>query len=153
MGLTANPAGFIALGKDYHTAVSGTWCWLTPEPFCVRYVLTHGWRFIFIFIEIGLYMYLYVYLQRRVKALNTGVPRITTHSRMDLRSGFDDLERSSEIHALPIKNQPLKPFFETQYHPSSVITLHAHDRQKHLSKILLLNAYPIVHRSVDTWAL
>ncbi|KAK0439992.1 uncharacterized protein EV420DRAFT_1733251 [Desarmillaria tabescens] len=35
---------FIALGKGYYTAVTGNWCWLTPEPVYVRYVLTHGWR-------------------------------------------------------------------------------------------------------------
>ncbi|KAK0197632.1 G protein-coupled glucose receptor regulating Gpa2-domain-containing protein [Armillaria mellea] len=44
---------FIALGKGYYTAVSGNWCWLTAEPVYLRYVLTHGWRFLFIFIEIG----------------------------------------------------------------------------------------------------
>ncbi|PBK85567.1 hypothetical protein ARMGADRAFT_1087438 [Armillaria gallica] len=139
---------FIALGKDYYTAVSGNWCWLTPEPVYVRYVLTHGWRIMFIFIEIGLYMYLYVHLRRRVKDLNIGLPWITTCSGMNLRNGFDDLERSSEIHAPPINitcSQSLKPSFETQYHPSSVITFHPHYRQKHLSKILLLNAYPIAY--------
>ncbi len=96
----------------------------------------------------GLYMYLYVYLRRRVKALNIGLPRITTRSRMNLCNEFHDLERSSETDGLPIKiicNQPLKPSFETQYHPSSVITPHPQDRQKHLSKILLLNAYPIAY--------
>ncbi|KAK0197603.1 glucose receptor Git3 [Armillaria mellea] len=53
---------FIALGKGYYTTMSGNWCWLTPEPAYVHYVLTHGWHFLFIFIEMGLYMYLYIYL-------------------------------------------------------------------------------------------
>ncbi len=93
-------------------------------------------------------MYLYIHLRRRVKDLNIGLPRITTCSEMNLRNGIDDLERSSETHAPPIKitcSQSLKLSFETQYHPSSVITFHPHYRQKHLSKILLLNAYPIAY--------
>ncbi len=91
-------------------------------------------------------MYLYVYL--RVKALNIGLPWTTTRSRMHLRNEFHHLEWSLETDGLPTKiicNQPLKPSFETQYHPSSVITPHPHDRQKYLSKILLLNAYPIAY--------
>ncbi len=93
-------------------------------------------------------MYLYIYLRRRVKALNIGLPWTTTRSRMNLRNEFHHLERSLETDGLPTKiicNQPLKPSFETQYHPSSVITPHPHSWQKYLSKILLLNAYRVAY--------
>ncbi|KAK0197615.1 hypothetical protein F5146DRAFT_1156246 [Armillaria mellea] len=101
------------LRKTTILAMSGNWCWLTPEPVYVRYVLTHGWHFMFIFTEIG----------------------------MSLHNGFPDSQRALETPY----TQHLKPAFQTQHHPSSAITLHYHDSQKQLSKILLLNAYPIAY--------
>ncbi|SJK96871.1 uncharacterized protein ARMOST_00117 [Armillaria ostoyae] len=148
---------FIALGKGYYTAVSGNWCWLTPEPVYVRYVLTHGWRFLFIFIEIGLYTYLYIYLRRQMKVRNLVSTRSTPHSRMNLRNGFHDLEQTSgsiQMDEFPIKmacDQPPTPYVETKNDPSSprsvVVSLppHPHDLQKQISRMLLLNAYPIAY--------
>ncbi|KAK0439996.1 G protein-coupled glucose receptor regulating Gpa2-domain-containing protein [Desarmillaria tabescens] len=117
---------FIALGKGHYTAVSGNWCWLTPEPVYVRYVLTHGWRFLFIFIEIGLYTYLSIYLRRRIKLVSLVSTQNTPHSRMNLRNRFRDLEQSSgsiQMHQLPIKipcdQSESMPCVESKNDPSS----------------------------------
>ncbi|KAH8824564.1 G protein-coupled glucose receptor regulating Gpa2-domain-containing protein [Flagelloscypha sp. PMI_526] len=61
----------IALGKNWYGPVSGNWCWLISEPFYIRYVLTHGWRFVFFIAEISLYTYLFIYTRRmnRVRSL------------------------------------------------------------------------------------
>ncbi|KAK0430652.1 hypothetical protein EV421DRAFT_1912640 [Armillaria borealis] len=150
---------FIALGKGYYTAVSGNWCWLTPEPVYVRYVLTHGWRFLFIFIEIGLYTYLYIYLRRQMKVRNLVSTRSTPHSRMNFRNGFHDLEQTSgsiQMDEFPIKmaacDQPPTPYVETKNNPSSPrsvvaspIPPYPHDLPKQISRMLLLNAYPIAY--------
>lgn len=77
--LIIKPLGFIALGKHWYGPVSGNWCvdllleeltcneyryrcWLVEKPVYMRYVLTHGWRFLFIFLEICLYGYLVSFL-------------------------------------------------------------------------------------------
>ncbi|PBK58980.1 hypothetical protein ARMSODRAFT_1091003 [Armillaria solidipes] len=148
---------FIALGKGYYTAVSGNWCWLTPEPVYVRYVLTHGWRFLFIFIEIGLYTYLYIYLRTQMKVRNLVSTHSPPHSRMNLRNGFHNLEQTSgsiQMDKFPIKmvcDQPPTPYVETKNDPSSPRSVVAslppypHDLQKQISRMLLLNAYPIAY--------
>ncbi|KAK0471305.1 hypothetical protein IW261DRAFT_1512497 [Armillaria novae-zelandiae] len=167
-------SGFIALGKGYYTAVSGNWwyenaslwsqlgliitfSWLTPEPAYMRYVLTHGWRFLFIFIEIGLYSHLYIYLRRRVKLRTLVTTHNTPHSRMNLRNGFHDLEHTSgpiQMVQYPVKlagDQPSSPYVENKDDlPSPRIAIpslpaYAHDQQKQISRMLLLNAYPIAY--------
>ncbi|TFK31354.1 G protein-coupled glucose receptor regulating Gpa2-domain-containing protein [Crucibulum laeve] len=60
---------FIALGLDLYGPASGSWCWLVEKPIYIRYVLTHGWRFLFIFIEVGLYAYLHIYLRGHYRTL------------------------------------------------------------------------------------
>lgn len=60
-------AGFLALGMHWYGPVSGNWyvfrqtlwsnvdrhkrCWLVEKPSFLRYVLTHGWRYLFMLIE------------------------------------------------------------------------------------------------------
>jgi len=61
--------GFLALGKGWYAPASGDWCWLEAKPVYIRYVLTHGWRFLFIIIEISLYFYLNIYLRRHYRAV------------------------------------------------------------------------------------
>ncbi|KAK0471306.1 G protein-coupled glucose receptor regulating Gpa2-domain-containing protein [Armillaria novae-zelandiae] len=148
---------FIALGKGYYTAVSGNWCWLTPEPAYVRYVLTHGWRFLFIFIEIGLYSYLHIYIRRWVKVCTLVATHNTSHSRMNLRNGFHDLENASgsiQMDEFPFKlagDQSSSLYVENKDDlPSPRIAIpslpaYAHDQQKQISRMLLLNAYPIAY--------
>ncbi|KAK2459262.1 hypothetical protein APHAL10511_008739, partial [Amanita phalloides] len=50
--------GFLALGMGWYAPATGDWCWINAKPVYLRYVLTHGWRFLFIIIEISLYIYL-----------------------------------------------------------------------------------------------
>ena len=60
------PSGFVSLGKGYYGPVSTSWCWITENPTYLRYVLTHGWRFIIIFIVSGLSIHIQIYLQRHM---------------------------------------------------------------------------------------
>jgi hypothetical protein len=64
--------GLLALGMGWYAPATGNWyiaipsikistgltlahrCWIKAEPVYLRYVLTHGWRFMFIAIEVGL---------------------------------------------------------------------------------------------------
>ncbi|KAF8712520.1 hypothetical protein AX14_013036 [Amanita brunnescens Koide BX004] len=61
--------GFLALGMRWYAPATGDWCWIEAKPVYLRYVLTHGWRFLFIIIEIALYVYLDVYLRRHYRAV------------------------------------------------------------------------------------
>lgn len=56
--LIAYHEGFLALGKHWYAPVSGNWCWLVDNPVHLRYVLTHGWRYLFMLLELILYTYL-----------------------------------------------------------------------------------------------
>ncbi|KAF4600325.1 hypothetical protein EYR38_004950 [Pleurotus pulmonarius] len=63
---------FLALGKEWYVPVSGNWCWVVNKPTYLRYVLTHGWRYLFMLLEIILYTYLHFYLRRHFR--NLAVP-------------------------------------------------------------------------------
>ncbi|KAK0472429.1 G protein-coupled glucose receptor regulating Gpa2-domain-containing protein [Armillaria luteobubalina] len=161
---------FIALGKGYYTAVSGNWCWITAEPVYLRYVLTHAWRFLFIFIEIGLYTYLYLHLRKRFKDITVYSPRTTLLSRMSLRRRSYVPKRASiSKDAIQMRflstnvhdnksNSPIQTDNKVHFpisSPSSTVVSQSStpgpvpaphtDRYKHISKILLLNAYPIAY--------
>ena len=59
--------GFIALFNGWYHPVSGNWCWIQDSPTYLRYVLTHGWRFVIIFIVSGLCVYIRIYLRRHLR--------------------------------------------------------------------------------------
>jgi hypothetical protein len=67
--------GFFALGMQLYAPASGNWCWIESEPVYLRYVLTHGWRFLFIFVEIALYTYLDIHLRRHYNNISDSLPR------------------------------------------------------------------------------
>ncbi|KAK0229888.1 G protein-coupled glucose receptor regulating Gpa2-domain-containing protein [Armillaria nabsnona] len=149
---------FIALGMGYYTAVSGNWCWLTPEPAYLRYVLTHAWRFLFIFIEIGLYTYLYMHLRKRFNDIIVNSPRTTLLSRMRLRQRSHDPNRVSvskdavQMRALSTNiyrneaDNSVATNSKVQFPiPSPTSTVVSRSSTPHISKILLLNAYPIAY--------
>ncbi|KAK0439980.1 G protein-coupled glucose receptor regulating Gpa2-domain-containing protein [Desarmillaria tabescens] len=155
---------FVALGKGYYTNVSGNWCWLTSEPTYLRYVLTHAWRFLFTFIEIGLYAYLYIHLRRRITSMTVTSPRTAllpqTNLSQDARTAPLSID-AVRMQAHMIRTQhhecrnsivdisvqlPIPSAATTTIsRPSTLITSPPEDRYKHISKILLLNAYPIAY--------
>lgn len=46
------------------------WCWIDEEPVYLRYVLTHGWRFLIIGAVISMCIYIQVYLRRHSKLMD-----------------------------------------------------------------------------------
>ncbi|KIL56902.1 hypothetical protein M378DRAFT_172311 [Amanita muscaria Koide BX008] len=67
--------GLLALGMHWYAPASGNWCWIKTNPPYLRYVLTHGWRFLFVLIEVGLYVYLDIHLRRHYNTVSTSLPR------------------------------------------------------------------------------
>jgi len=61
--------GFLALGMNWYAPASGNWCWIKAKPVYLRYVLTHGWRYLFIITEIGLYIFLHFRLRQHYRSL------------------------------------------------------------------------------------
>ncbi|KAL4258689.1 Glucose receptor Git3 N-terminal domain-containing protein [Pleurotus pulmonarius] len=74
---------FLALGKHWYAPVSGNWCWLVDNPVYLRYVLTHGWRYLFMLLELILYTYLHIFLRRHFRRLAvpivSNVPTSSNH--------------------------------------------------------------------------
>ncbi|KAF8337207.1 G protein-coupled glucose receptor regulating Gpa2-domain-containing protein [Amanita rubescens] len=61
--------GFLALGMGRYAPASGNWCWIDAKPVYLRYVLTHGWRYLFIITEICLYIFLHFWLRQHYRSL------------------------------------------------------------------------------------
>lgn len=66
---TKTSSGTTALVLSAYKPVSGNWCWISPTPLYLRYVLGHGWRLSIIFITLTLYVYLFSYIHRHFKSL------------------------------------------------------------------------------------
>ncbi|KAF8853791.1 hypothetical protein BDZ45DRAFT_694001 [Acephala macrosclerotiorum] len=59
----------VGLGLNAYQPVSGNWCWITPTPIYLRYVLGHGWRLSIILTTVALYVYLFIYIHRHFASL------------------------------------------------------------------------------------
>ncbi|KAF8856660.1 hypothetical protein BDZ45DRAFT_727340 [Acephala macrosclerotiorum] len=114
---------FTALAKHFYHPVSGNWCWIQAEPKYLRYVFTHGWRFMFIIaiLAIGLRIRLYV-KKNRIKPQD-GVELEGMYSE-----GKDQATSSFTEHLL-----------ETQDHDDTVTVS---EKRKTL---LLLSGYPLFY--------
>lgn len=53
-----------ALMLHYYHPVSGNWCWIQAKPKYLRYVFTHGWRFVFIIIILVMGVRIRLYVKR-----------------------------------------------------------------------------------------
>ncbi|KIJ30397.1 hypothetical protein M422DRAFT_268047 [Sphaerobolus stellatus SS14] len=72
----------LALIMKWYAPASGSWCWLVANPKYIRYILTHGWRFLFILIEIGLYLYLHLYLRKHYRRMAEVMDSQTSTTRV-----------------------------------------------------------------------
>ncbi|KAL3425130.1 hypothetical protein PVAG01_04411 [Phlyctema vagabunda] len=60
----------IALGRGYYGPASSNWCWIQERPIYLRYIFTHGWRFVFIAIIAAICIYIQIYIYRHIRKMN-----------------------------------------------------------------------------------
>jgi hypothetical protein len=53
-----------ALLLNYYHPASGSWCWIQADPNYLRYVFTHGWRFVIIIAVVAIGVRIRIYLKR-----------------------------------------------------------------------------------------
>ncbi|KIJ37268.1 hypothetical protein M422DRAFT_781835 [Sphaerobolus stellatus SS14] len=157
-----------ALGMQWYSPATGSWCWLVENPKYIRYVLTHGWRFLFIAIEIGLYTYLHFYLSKHYRNLAQLVEsqRATEDKYQSTGNSTGELNKvdskppSSQFSAVSEKGNV------TPSPSNSAVTIpqrqvkrrwifshrnkrggieRQHPRYKSIQRVLLLNAYPLAY--------
>ncbi|KAF9489752.1 hypothetical protein BDN71DRAFT_1511848 [Pleurotus eryngii] len=147
---------FLALGMHWYGPVSGNWCWLVEKPSFLRYVLTHGWRYLFMLVEICLSLYLYVFLRRHFRALR--VPMISsvpansiqspTFSPMSFTNSNTEREQKrdlSETYDAPINVLNSHNTVVISASRPSMASQMESPRYKAVQRILLLNAYPFFY--------
>ncbi|KAF9003679.1 G protein-coupled glucose receptor regulating Gpa2-domain-containing protein [Cyathus striatus] len=130
---------------------SGSWCWIVENPKYLRYILTHGWRFVFIFIEIGLYTYLHFFLRKHFQNLsrvinNSSASRTLTQSQSSVKKVASDEGSEAALVPLPMKSvvtERKQQWFNVASHRSSGEQLDP--RYRSIQRILLLNAYPVAY--------
>ncbi|KAE9369886.1 hypothetical protein N431DRAFT_469765 [Stipitochalara longipes BDJ] len=54
----------IALAKHYIHPIHGNYCWIQANPTYLRYILTHGWRFVIIVAVVAMGVFTRFYLKR-----------------------------------------------------------------------------------------
>jgi len=59
-----NITAVTALLLNYYHPASGSWCWIQAEPNYLRYVFTHGWRFVIIITVVTIGFRVRVYLKK-----------------------------------------------------------------------------------------
>ncbi|KAJ8472873.1 hypothetical protein ONZ45_g16506 [Pleurotus djamor] len=125
---------FIALGKK--------WCWLINEPVYLRYVLTHGWRYLFMLLEVILYTYLHFYLRRHFRKL--AVPLVSnipssgdTHTTHDSHATGETSRtgitaQSNKSSRMGAQSPPLEPITFSR-NPEELATRLSHSDETHPS--------------------
>ncbi|KAJ8507827.1 hypothetical protein ONZ45_g9844 [Pleurotus djamor] len=163
---------FLALGKGWYGPVSGNWCWLVEKPPYLRYVLTHGWRYLFMLIEVGLSIYLHVYLRRHFRKARVPMVYSTpTHATPPSTMSFAPNPHLPADESVVIRiNQEISQgtdagaAYPGQYSHLDSKEIPAHlsspnstptakfqldrfenPRHKAVQRILLLNAYPLFY--------
>ncbi|KAG9221360.1 hypothetical protein CCMSSC00406_0009937 [Pleurotus cornucopiae] len=150
---------FLALGMHWYGPVSGNWCWLVEKPSFLRYVLTHGWRYLFMLIEICLSLYLYIFLRRHFRALR--VPIISSVPADSIQSPAFSPMSFTNSNAEREQKRDLSETYDTPMDSTlsshNAIVLSASrtlpamtsqmesPRYKAVHRILLLNAYPFFY--------
>lgn len=66
----------LALTKHYYHPVSGNWCWIQAKPKYLRYILTHGWRFVFFIIMVAMGLRIQFYYKRHLNEVEYGLELI-----------------------------------------------------------------------------
>ncbi|KAF4563030.1 hypothetical protein EYR40_007252 [Pleurotus pulmonarius] len=144
---------FLALGMHWYGPVSGNWCWLVDKPSFLRYVLTHGWRYLFMLIEICLSIYLYIFLRQHFRTLRvpviSSVPADSVQSPSFSPMSFakSDVGEKQETYDMPVDTlgSPNAIAISSPRIPPSTIFQVESLRYKAVHRILLLNAYPFFY--------
>ncbi|KAF8249740.1 hypothetical protein K440DRAFT_676438 [Wilcoxina mikolae CBS 423.85] len=149
----------IVLGLNKYEPASGGWCWISPKPVYLRYVMTHGWRYLIILVIVVLYTYLYFFLRKNYKNLATATggstfrrPGIfkrkepeTFHPEYEgdeVKLSVSATPSSPGFAASPITS-PISPVKGMHVGMLSRDTSRAHaDRYAKIKKVLLMKAYP-----------
>ncbi|TFK33377.1 G protein-coupled glucose receptor regulating Gpa2-domain-containing protein [Crucibulum laeve] len=164
----------IALGMKWYEPASGSWCYIIDNPRYLRYLLTHGWRFLFFSVDIGLYTYLYLYLRNHYRKLSKMLGTELSHELADWteKDGQTASSRFSNIKESPgsatdSSYTPPSNAKSSSSHPSFYShinitwkTILSHRRISHtttnessihevrhryIQHVLLLNAYPLAY--------
>ncbi|KAH7327066.1 hypothetical protein BKA65DRAFT_61861 [Rhexocercosporidium sp. MPI-PUGE-AT-0058] len=144
----------IALGMNAYEPAATNWCWIDQNPTYLRYVLTHGWRFLIIGAVISMCIYIQVFLRRHSQLLDMvddgrtwkqeGLTPATSHqseasSDGKLRKEPPTPTRYDRVRAV---------FVRPKADPRNELMLRSQaqqDQQKCIQKAMLLHAYPIFY--------
>ncbi|KAG4412268.1 hypothetical protein IFR04_014594 [Cadophora malorum] len=146
----------IALIMNAYGPAATNWCWIDEEPVYLRYVLTHGWRFLIIGAVISMCIYIQVYLRRHSKLMDV-VDDGQSWKEQSLTQEFSYESEAPSIGKL--RKAPPKPkltryervravFVRPKIDPRNELMLRPQsqqDQQKSIQKAMLLHAYPIFY--------
>jgi hypothetical protein len=158
-------SGNIALALNGFGYVSGNWCWIRADRLDLRYALTHGWRLFIFFATILIYTYIYIHLKRvfrRIRNVTTELSEASYDSSATGGSYTQNSDRHQVLQpdSLPLVDEPQQIRTEAaRGHVSGSATSNQPQAgaiksfpskslmppPPNLSKMLLLNGYPIAY--------
>ncbi|PBP27641.1 hypothetical protein BUE80_DR001420 [Diplocarpon rosae] len=159
----------IALGMGVYVPASSNWCWIKPTPIYLRYVLTHGWRFVIIVAVIAMCIYIQIYIRRHSRLMSSMV-RPSEVQGWQQASGQKETQKDLELCQMSTLTSATTKYcafpiqqsnFSTDQVPQSkgVFTKQRGDKQEELmiqsaakkdqqlsiQRAMLLHAYPILY--------
>uniref|UniRef100_A0A8H7N621 G-protein coupled receptors family 1 profile domain-containing protein n=1 Tax=Bionectria ochroleuca TaxID=29856 RepID=A0A8H7N621_BIOOC len=134
----------IALALNGFGYVSGNWCWIRADRLDLRYALTHGWRLFIFFATILIYTYIYIHLKRVFRRIRNVTTELSEASYDSSATGGSYTQNSDRHQVLQPDSLPLVD------EPQQIRTEAARGHSlmpppPNLSKMLLLNGYPIAY--------
>ncbi|KAH9224328.1 hypothetical protein DL95DRAFT_379269 [Leptodontidium sp. 2 PMI_412] len=146
----------IALIMNAYGPAATNWCWIDKDPTYLRYVLTHGWRFLIIGAVISMCIYIQVFLRRHSKLMNVvddgqswkeaSLTQEFSHESQGSSNG--KLQKASPKVKLTRYERVRAVFIRPKVDPRNELMLRSQsqqDQQKSIQKAMLLHAYPIFY--------
>ncbi|KAK0113453.1 hypothetical protein ONS95_013711 [Cadophora gregata] len=146
-----------ALVMNAYGPAATNWCWINEDPVYLRYVLTHGWRFLIIGAVISMCIYIQVYLRRHSRLMSL----VEDGQSWKEETLVQEISHESQFAPTPsngkLQKQPPKPtryervravFVRPKVDPRNELMLRPQskqDQQKSIQKAMLLHAYPIFY--------
>ncbi|VUC29226.1 unnamed protein product [Clonostachys rosea] len=155
----------IALALNGFGYVSGNWCWIRADRLDLRYSLTHGWRLFIFFATFLIYTYIYIHLKRvfrRIRSVATELSEASYNSSIAEGSytqnsdnhqvpqpdSFPLVDGPQVIRTESARGQISRLAASSQPQAGTVKSFHSKSLMPpppNLSKMLLLNGYPIAY--------
>ncbi|KAL2060658.1 hypothetical protein VTL71DRAFT_9299 [Oculimacula yallundae] len=149
----------IALIMNAYGPAATNWCWIDQNPTYLRFVLTHGWRFLIICAVVSMCIYIQIFLRRHTELMDLAEGAQPSFKEDPYKQQHISHESLDSFSPGKLRKPPPTPkatgfnrvravFVRPKVDPRNELGFRPPskaDQQKSIQKAMLLHAYPIFY--------